>query len=130
MLQEPAEAVDPLPIGQGIPRAQWSRFLEHISREHQGEQAMLELAKPQSGDPVAATRQRFRSIAVDGNYIDNRIAIVLECASGMTTTHTLSNAAQVRSADASRSALSTLSIATVSGTVAVLRFREPATPDQ
>ncbi len=130
MVQQHAGAVQPLAAGQGIPRAQWPRFFEHISREYGGEQATLELADMESGDSVLATYPRFRSIAADEDYNQNRIAIVLENASGDPTMHTLSKATQVRFADALRSTLATLTMATMSGTVAVLHFAHPPSPGQ
>ena len=123
------EAVQCLATGQEIPRAQWSRFFEHLSREYGGEQTTLELANPESGD-VVATCQRFRSIAADEDIIQNRIAIVLENASGDLTMHRLSKATHVRFADAMRSRLATLTMATVSGDVAVLHFDHAPSPGQ
>jgi hypothetical protein len=125
-----AETVQPLATGQGIPRAQWPRFFEHISREYGGEQTTLELATPESGGAVVPSYQRFRSIAADEDYVQNRIAIVLENASGDPTMHTLSKATQVRLADALRSPLVTLTMATMSGTVAVLHFAHAPSPNQ
>ncbi len=128
MLQQQAEAVEPLQTGQGIPRAQWPRFFEHLSQEHRGEQATFELTHAESRDPVVATYQRFRMIAADEDYGVDRITIVLENASGNATMHTLAKATHVRFADAWRSAGATLTVSTMSGTVAALYFAHAPSP--
>lgn len=103
------------------------QVFQHISQEHRGEEATLELSHAEPGKPVIAACQRFRMIVADEDYGLDRVTIVMEGASGNAILHTLTKAAQVRFADAMRSAHSTLSIATVSGTAAVLRFRQSET---
>jgi hypothetical protein len=126
-MQQQTVAVETLSTGQGIPRAQWARFLEHLSQEHRGERATLELRSPDSGDPVVVHYRRFRMIAADEDYGLDRITIVMENPSGNAMMHTISKATQVQFADKLRS---TLTIATMSGTVAVLRFSQQETPGQ
>ena len=130
MMQQQTVAVETLSTGQGIPRAQWARFLEHISQEHRGEHATLELRNSDSSDHVIVYYRRFRMIAVDEDHGLDRITIVMENPSGNAMMHTISKASWMQFSDALQSQLPTLSIATVSGVVAVLRFSQLETPAQ
>lgn len=129
MIQQQAVPVETLSTGQVIPPAQWARF-QHISQEHRGEHATLELRDPDSAVPTAVHYQRFRTIAaVEDNGMD-RITIVTENQSGNAIMYTIPKPARVQFADALRSTLSMLTIGTISGTVAVLRFSQVETPEQ
>ena len=130
MIEERRQVAELLPSGQWIPRAQWSRFFEHVSQEHRGERVTFELARLEADGSPVVTCQAFRSIAADDQYGLSHITIVLSNAVGNATMHTVAKAANVRFTDACGSVPAALTISTTHGTVAALRFSQTAFPGQ
>lgn len=113
-----------------IERGEWSSFLDHFSRQHDGWLASLKVVGPDVGEKEEAEGLPFHGITYETKGTGrNDISIFLGQGTQEDETHTVTNPTHIRFEQTEQGADQGLEVESGDGEKAIVRFLNPMRPE-